>query len=79
MRDSVTYMAIVEEGIEKGIEQGRIDEARRLVLRLGRKNLGPPTKKTVAALTSLDDIDRLERLLEHLGDVKSWKALLAVK
>jgi hypothetical protein len=73
MRESVTYQAIIEEGAEKGRLQGM----RKLLLRLGRKKLGPPTKRMIAALGRIADAERLELLAERLGEVKSWKELLA--
>ncbi len=40
MKESVTYQAIVEEGVAKGREEGvvkgRMEEARRILFRLGR-------------------------------------------
>lgn len=77
MRDSVTYMAIVEEGVEKGIEKGRTDEARRILFRFGRKAFGPPGKKVITALNKITERRRLERLLERVNDAGSWKELLA--
>jgi predicted transposase YdaD len=91
MRDSVTYQAIVEEGVEKGIkkgleqgleqglEMGRLDEARRLILRMGRRYLGPASKRVVAAIEKIADVARLEELAERVAEVKSWKELLATE
>jgi len=69
MRESVTYMAIIEEGA--------IEEARKIILRLGRKLFGPPDETTTAALTATEDLERLEFLSEQILDVKSWQELMA--
>jgi hypothetical protein len=70
VRESDTYMAIIDEG--------RLDEAKRILLRLGRKRFGPPTEAVEAFLSAFteDDIDRLEQLGERLLDVSSWQDLL---
>jgi len=69
MKESSTYQAIVEEG--------RIEEARKLLLRLGSKQLGRPTARTRTALAQITDLERLEALIERLGSAPSWHALLA--
>ena len=40
MRESPTIQAFIEEGRRKGLEEGRAGEARKIILRLGRKRLG---------------------------------------
>jgi hypothetical protein len=69
MRESVTYMAIIEEG---GIEA-----LQRTLLRLGRKKFGQPDEAITAAIKSINDLGRLERMAERLLDVSSWPDLLA--
>jgi hypothetical protein len=76
MRESVTYTAIVEEGVEKGIKKGRLQELRRMIKKLGRKALGPASKKAIARIAAIDDRRRLEGMLERLGDVRNWNELL---
>ena len=53
MKESVTYQAIVEEGVEIGTERGRRSEARRLVLRAATRRLGEPTEKAQTRLETL--------------------------
>jgi predicted transposase YdaD len=72
MRDSTTYQAILDEGFGKGVTQ----EARKLLLRLGRKHLGEPGATVEASVQAIDDLERLELLAERLTDVKSWQELL---
>jgi predicted transposase YdaD len=69
MKESVTYQKIIREGRE--------EEARALLLRLGRKRFGPPAPEAEAALAGVTAIERLEALSERLLDVESWEELLA--
>jgi predicted transposase YdaD len=73
MKESVTYQAIVDEGRA----EGRITEARAILLRQGQKRFGPPTAEMRAALEAITSIERLELLAERLLDVESWQELLA--
>lgn len=81
MQESTTYQAILDEGHVRGRAEGwaegRAEEARRMLLRLGRAKLGPADAATVAALEALTDLDRLEALGERLLKVASWQELLA--
>ncbi|MDB5310652.1 MAG: hypothetical protein JWO38_4854 [Gemmataceae bacterium] len=92
MEESVTYQAIIRRGLEDGLRQGlqqgiqqglqqgldmgHIEEARVLLVRLGRKKLGPPTAAHQATVNAIADIARLELLLEKLLDVSTWDDLL---
>jgi predicted transposase YdaD len=80
MKESVTYQAILQEGLqegrEKGIAEGAVREARRLVVRLGSKKLGAPSARTQATLDKINDLSRLETMLERLETVQTWHALL---
>jgi hypothetical protein len=53
LEDSVTYQAIIDKGIERGFAIGERIEARRFLLRLGRKRFGPPDEATVTLVESL--------------------------
>ena len=68
MRESVTYQAILEEG--------RVEALQKTILRQGRKLFGPPDEGTTAAVTAIDDVQRLEFLSERLLDVENWHELL---
>ena len=70
VQESTTYQAILDEG--------RADAFQRALLRWGRKHLGDPSAEIIAAVKAIDDVDRLERLGDHLGKVSSWQQLLAV-
>jgi predicted transposase YdaD len=73
MKESVTYQAIVDEGRA----EGRLTEARAILLRQGRKRFGPPSMEVRGALEAITSIERLELLAERLLDVESWQELLA--
>jgi predicted transposase YdaD len=85
MKESSTYQAIVQEGLQEGLQkglqegrmEGAVQEARKLLLRLGSKQLGPPSARTQATLARISDLERLETLIERLGAVETWHALLA--
>ncbi len=72
MRESTTYQYILDEGRA----EGRAEEARRFLLRLGRIQLGQPDSATEAALQAINDAERLERMGERLLRVQSWQEVL---
>jgi predicted transposase YdaD len=69
MRESVTYQEILEEGLERGLQQERA-----LVVRLLTKKIGNLTPKVQAQVSSLL-IDRVESLGEALLDFTSMADL----
>ncbi len=72
MTESTTYQAILREGREAG----RLDEARRVVLRLGTKRYGTPDAATTAFLNKLS-LPELELLTDKVLDAENWAELLA--
>jgi hypothetical protein len=72
MEESVTYQAIVR----KGREEGRVEEARRLLLVQGKSKFGPADATTRAAIERIDDLGRLEPLALRLINPGSWQELL---
>ena len=70
-----------EEGREEGREQGRVEgrsaATQALILRLGKKHLGRPTKAVQTALTGMADLPCLERIADRLDEATSWADLLA--
>jgi predicted transposase YdaD len=89
MRDSVTYQAILEEGLAEGrgkglaegraegLAEGRAEEARNLLLLAGRKRLGEPNATTLTTVETLSEVERLEALMLRLFEVETWDELLA--
>lgn len=72
MEESATYQAIVR----RGREQGRVEEARRVLLIGGETKFGPPDAATRAALEAINDLGQLEALVVRLLSVDSWQALM---
>ena len=78
MQESTTYQKILREGRDEGQKDGRITEARRMLLRLGTKRFRTPDATTLAALEAIKDIDRLEAIGERILDpeIHDWDELL---
>jgi hypothetical protein len=68
MRESTTYQYILDEG--------RVEEARKILVRQGRIRFGPPSDQATSALARITDLERLERMTERLLTVSSWQELL---
>ncbi len=77
MEDSSTYQALLSKGRALGRDEGRLVEARSLVLRQGRKKFGPPPPEVAQSVEAITDIVRLEALSDRLLDVESWDDLMA--
>ena len=77
MKESVTYQAILEEGRVLGIEAGRADEARRILLNLGTKRFGKPSAKHRKTVAAIAEPAVLEALATRSLEVESWTELLA--
>ena len=80
MKDSVSYQTIFrevrEESLNEGVEKGRAQEARRMVLRQGERRYGSPSEAVRLAFEALS-LSRLEELGLRLLDAESWDELLA--
>ncbi len=74
---SSTYQALEARGIAKGIVEGRAEEARRTILRLGTKRLGEPNDEVVTAVDAIAGLEMLEAIVDRLLGVESWQDLLA--
>src|SRR5262249_29500973 len=77
MKESVTYQAIIEEGLKEGLKeglsQGEIKEARKILLLQGRRRFGEPSERVIAAIDALTDVDKLEVLTVRLLETDSWE------
>ncbi len=93
MKESVTYQKILREGRDEGrvegrveglaegraegLAKGRVEEARRILRRLGGERFGMPDAHIEAALDAIADLERLEQLSDRVLKVKTWEELLA--
>jgi hypothetical protein len=68
MRESDTYLAILDEGRET--------QTRRLIRLLAQRTLGEPDEPTVTRLEGITDIQRLERIIQRVGEAPNWEDLL---
>jgi hypothetical protein len=75
MKESSTYQLILKEGHSAGRAEGRAEEARRILLRIGRKHLGQPAAATLAWIDAIHDVEQLEELAERVYQVKRWDDL----
>jgi len=76
MKESSTYQAILEEGRLEGRTEGAVAEAKKILRRQGGKAFGPPDPRTAAEIDQLEDLGRLEDLLERVLTAESWQELL---
>ena len=65
-----------DEATEEGEIRGEIKGRNLLLLRLGRRQFGALDASTEAELTSIRDLDRLDRLGDAISTAKSWQELL---
>ena len=78
MKESVTYQAIVEEGVQKGVQKGKLQEVQQVIVRIGTKRFKlPPNPKQIQELEAVKDVASLENLAERVLDVRTWSELLA--
>ena len=70
MKESVTYQAIIEEG--------EANEARKILLLLGRNRFGEPSTEDMSALNALTDVQKLEEMTVRLLEATSWHELLGM-
>jgi len=68
MRESTTYQYILDEG--------RTEEARKILLRLGRQRFGAASRAVEATINGISDLARLERMSDRILQVSSWAELL---
>jgi len=62
-----------ESDVNNAVQQ---QEARALLLRIGRKRLGDPAASIEAAVAA-SPLERLEQMADRLLQVESWEELLA--
>lgn len=68
MQESDTFLWILDQGQEK--------HAKKTILRVGEKNLGPPDESIKTRLESITDLDRLDRMIFQAFTAASWQEVL---
>jgi hypothetical protein len=68
MRDSDTYMAIIDEGRET--------EVKRLILRVGQKRFGAADDPVITRINAISDLDRLERMHDRAFEASNWEEII---
>jgi hypothetical protein len=68
---SSTYQALLHEGRMAG----NLEEARKMLLRVGQRRLGEADAETKAFLESITSVETLESFADRLWDIESWAEL----
>lgn len=68
MRESTTYQAVLEEGLA----EGSLEEARRMVLRLGTRKFGVPNPHVRRTLEEIASTELLEQLADRILTASTW-------
>ena len=71
MQDSAAFDVMMEEGA--------IRQTRRIVISLGKERFGPPDAQSERELNTIENLDRLDRLVLAVQKTKSWRELLATQ
>jgi predicted transposase YdaD len=93
MRDSVTYMEILEEGIaegiargrsegiaegrSEGISEGRITGEQEMLLVVAERRFGAPPSDVRSRIAAIQSPDHLLELANRLLSVETWDEFLA--
>jgi predicted transposase YdaD len=81
IEESSVYQDIFAQGEAKGEARGeargRAEEAREAVLTVGRKRLGQPDDGVLGKINAINEVDRLNSLLDRILDVSNWEELLS--
>lgn len=83
MEESVTYQAIIrrgeKKGREKGIREGAIKEAQKLLFIAAEPKFGIPNKAVRNAVGSITEISIIETIMSRLMTASTWAELLKSK
>ncbi|MCZ2341972.1 MAG: hypothetical protein LC104_09280 [Bacteroidales bacterium] len=78
MSELTAYDELVEM-VQHGEQRGKINMGHEILLRLGSKRLGDPDAHTVEELHTIQDLERLNGLMDRLLTAQSWEELLATE
>ena len=68
MHESDTFLAILDEGEEKGIRES--------ILAVGEERLGSPDDSVKTQLSAVTDLARLRRMVRTTAKATSWQEIL---
>lgn len=79
MQESTTYQAILREGREEGLVEGRVAGEQQVQRRLGTKRFGTPDTAILVSIETIRDVERLAFLCERTLDpnVRDWNSLVS--
>jgi hypothetical protein len=72
IEESSVYQGIFARGRAEGL----VEEARKILLSLGRRKFGAPSEAVAAQLNEISDLDHLHGLTDRILDATSWDELL---
>jgi len=79
MKESSTYQMILQEGMaegrSQGLSQGRLEEARKMLLLAGEGKPGKPSISATKAIAAIRSPTRLESLVRDIFAANSWDEL----
>jgi hypothetical protein len=75
VKESVIYQDILQEGRELG----RLDQARRVLIRHGSKRFGVASAEIRDAVAAITDLDRLDRMFDRVAEADDWSTVLATE
>lgn len=77
MTNFETESSYVRLLLREGREEGKVEGARRMLIRQGQERFGPAAEAVRQSIEAVTDLDRLEQLGVRLLLVSSWDELLA--
>jgi hypothetical protein len=82
MIEGVANMVLGISGIDESwvyqdiFAEGQVEEARNILLSVGRKRLGEPDKQALSQIAPIGEFDSLNLLLDRIPDAQNWRDLL---
>lgn len=81
MKESTTYQYILSKGLAegeaRGLEKGRLATAREMLLMLGARRFGQPSRAVRTKIEAEQDFARLEAWTGRVLDAANWQELIA--
>ena len=78
IEDSSVYQDIFAKGRAEArprAARGLVEEAREILIGLGRKKLGEPHEQVLSKIAAIRDLDHLNLLLDRILDAPTWEEL----